>query len=406
MTSQLTLGMTGHSTDKPRKYEKSHPWLTFRVSLEGASPLLWLILGECQSKCEHIAGAPLTPDVAEVLHQVYLAKGAWGTTAIEGNTLSEHEVLDHIKGKLHLSPEKDYLKKEIDNIVHESNRMLEQIRDRKQLQLTPARIKEINKIVLDGLTVDDGVEPGCIRRYSVGVMGYRGAPYEDCEYLLARLCDWLNSDNFDPPQGFNLVHMAILKAIIAHLYIEWIHAFGDGNGRTGRLVEVQILLASGVPSPACHLLSNHYNETRREYLMQLDKASKAQGGTVIPFIMYALGGFLDGLKSQLAYIRSLQMDNAWLNHVLECFKGRTTAAAERQKALVLDIFERDDFVALSAIDQVSPRIAKAYAGMHPRTVSRDIEYLVELGLLLREGDSVVANRGLVANMLPLSSAGL
>src|SRR5680860_933902 len=62
--------------------------------------------------------------------------------------------------------------------------------------------------------------------------------------------------------------LAIVKAIVAHLYLAWIHPFGDGNGRTARLVELQILLAAGFPVPACQLLSSHYNQTRAEYYRQ------------------------------------------------------------------------------------------------------------------------------------------
>src|SRR5258707_13302465 len=104
MTKQLTLGMTSGMTIQHRKYEKSHPWLTFSIDLGGAAPAFWLVLGECQSKCEHISGVPLPPAVASQLHAVYLAKGAWGTTAIEGNTLSEQEVLQRVRGKLQLAP--------------------------------------------------------------------------------------------------------------------------------------------------------------------------------------------------------------------------------------------------------------------------------------------------------------
>src|SRR5207245_11413308 len=98
--------------------------------------------------------------------------------------------------------------------------------------------------------------------------------------------------------------MAILKAIIGHLYIEWIHAFGDGNGRTGRLLEVQILLFSGVSAPACQLLSNHYNQTRKTYLAQLRAASES-GGNITPFIDYDSKCFPAGLTYQLAYIRQI-----------------------------------------------------------------------------------------------------
>src|SRR6185437_1256822 len=99
--------------------------------------------------------------------------------------------------------------------------------------------------------------------------------------------------------------MTLFKAILAHLYIAWIHPFGDGNGRTARLVEFQILMQSGVPYPACHLLSNHYNKTRIRYYAELDRSSKAEEG-VLSFIEYAVQGFVDGLREQVSYIRDCQ----------------------------------------------------------------------------------------------------
>lgn len=392
--------MTMHN----REYERSHPWITFRLDLRDASPAFWVTLGECQSKCEHISGVPLRPDVALTLHQVYLAKGAWGTTAIEGNTLSEEEVLKHVEGKLDVPPSKEYLKQEIDNIIKESNRMLERIQKGERLALTPQRIKEINGSALRRLTLEPGVISGEIRNYSVGVMNYRGAPAKDCEYLFGRLCDWLNGPDFEPKAGLGRIHMAILKAIIGHLYIEWIHGFGDGNGRTGRLVEVQMLLAEGVPSPACHLLSNHYNLTRREYLRHLRAASES-GGKVIPFLQYALAGFVDGLKEQIAYIRQLHIEVAWLNYIHEVFHHQNTRAAARQKALILDISEKTIPVPLGEMDQVSPRVAKAYAGMHPRTCSRDVDALKAKGLLVLDGSGYRANQSLMEQFLPIKSKG-
>lgn len=58
-----------------------------------------MLLGEACSKCEHISSVPLQPKTAAYLHQLYLAKGALATTAIEGNTLSEAEVVKHLEGK-------------------------------------------------------------------------------------------------------------------------------------------------------------------------------------------------------------------------------------------------------------------------------------------------------------------
>jgi Fic family protein len=402
MTEQMTLPMTTGLTLQKRKFEKSHPWLSFRVDLRGAPVSFWVMLGECKSKCENISAVPLRPDIAKKLNQVYLAKGAWGTTSIEGNTLSEEEVLLHVQGKLEVPPSKEYLKQEIDNIIKEANRMLGVISNRETLVVSPERIKELNNIVLERLELAPEVEPGKIRQHSVGVMGYRGAPAEDCGYLLARLCDWLNGPDFEPKAGLGPVHMAILKAITAHLYVEWIHAFGDGNGRTGRLLEVQILLASGIPAPACHLFSDHYNLTRREYLTQLQAASQS-GGDIVPFMSYALGGFLQGLVEQLAYIRKLHMEVTWLNYVHEYFLHRPGKGSDRMKKLLIDIFNKDAPVPVSEIDQASPGLAKVYGNMHPRTLMRDLEALRESGLLIREGKTVRANKDLIASFLPVKA---
>ncbi len=42
---------------------------------------------------------------------------------------------------------------------------------------------------------------------------------------------------------------AIIKAVLAHVYIAWIHPFGNGNGRTARLIEFHLLMSGGMPPP-------------------------------------------------------------------------------------------------------------------------------------------------------------
>ena len=83
-----------------RTFERTHPWISFRCDLGRAGVDLWLSLGEAASKCEHISRVPLRPATAQALHRLYLAKGAAATTAIEGNTLSEEEVLKAVEGRL------------------------------------------------------------------------------------------------------------------------------------------------------------------------------------------------------------------------------------------------------------------------------------------------------------------
>lgn len=70
---------------------------------------------------------------------------------------------------------------------------------------------------------------------------------------------------------------AVLAAVLAHLYIAWIHPFGNGNGRLARLIEVQIFSESGVvPTVATNLLSDFYNKTRDHgYYRGLDAPASA-----------------------------------------------------------------------------------------------------------------------------------
>ena len=170
-----------------RTYERTHPWLKFKVNLTGASWRLWALLGECQSKCEHVAGVPLRPETAQELYRVYLVKGAAATTAIEGNTLSEDEVKEHIAGALKVPESRQYLVQEVDNIIEKCTDILEGLRENRSADLSREGIEELNAAVLKGLELDEGVVPGQIRTHHVHVRRYQGAPPEDCRHLLDRL---------------------------------------------------------------------------------------------------------------------------------------------------------------------------------------------------------------------------
>ena len=199
-----------------RSYETSHPWLTFSIDLRQMSARFWLALGEIKSKAEHIAGVPLDPQVAEEFHNVFLAKGVLATTAIEGNTLSEDEVRRILSGDLKLPPSRQYLETEVKNIIRACNELVDQIDNNSMICCTTSAIQWMNRQILDGLTVEEGVEPGEIRQHSVTVGRYRGAPPEDCAYLLDRLCGWLAGPDFKPAAGEEVPY-AVIAAIVAHI---------------------------------------------------------------------------------------------------------------------------------------------------------------------------------------------
>ncbi|WP_431883455.1 Fic family protein [Micromonospora gifhornensis] len=381
-----------------RRYADTHPWITFKVDLTKLSHKTWLLLGEAESKCQHVAGVPLRPAVARRLHEIYLSKGIHGTASIEGNTLSEDEVLQRVTGELKLPPSREYLGREIDNILAACNNILSDVANRRPMELTPARISSFNGQVLSGLELDEGVTPGEIREHQVGVLNYRGAPAEDCEYLMDRMCGWLNQLHIDDEAM--TFPLAMLKAILAHLYIAWIHPFGDGNGRTARLIEFQLLIQAGVPVPAAHLLSDFYNKTRDAYYRELARTSRPPY-PVERFIDYAVQGFVDELREQLEDIRREQMRVTWENFVHESFNESDTPAKRRQKCIVLDLTERGTPVPANKLPEVSGRLAVMYAGKGSKTISRDVNELVKMQLVRRVRGGLMANMDIIRAFLPL-----
>jgi Fic family protein len=384
------------------KYQQSHPWLTFSFKAELSDYRFWLQLGEVSSKCEHLSGVPLRPEFAAELHRIFLAKGILATTAIEGNTLSEEQVLESLDGKLELPPSQDYLRQEVENILRVCNREIEgHLNNRiENPKLSSKLIESYNREILANLRVEEGVAPGQLRRNSV-VVGrvYRGAPAEDCEYLLDQLCRWITGPDFAAPSKDLEVSFALIKAVIAHVYLAWIHPFGDGNGRTARLVEFHLLFSSGIPLPAAHLLSDHYNKTRSHYYQELDRASKS-GGDLMPFLRYALQGFLDGLRDQIERVKKHQMEVAWENYVHQCFsQNKSTTTQKRRRDLVLEL-SRYGLIPSKEIELLTPQLAQLYAVAGDRMLQRDLNALCQLKLIERRGRKVQARKSIIQAFLP------
>lgn len=318
------------------------------------------------------------------------------TTAIEGNTLTEEEVLKHLDKKLNLPPSKAYLATEVDNIVTACQFIADAIFRGQQREVSKDLIQEFNRLVLKDLKLEEGIVAGELRQFRVGVGRYGAVPAEDCEYLLEELCLFLNSDlgglKADP------LIIGVIKAIFGHAYFELIHPFGDGNGRTGRLIEFFILLASGVPTAASHLLSNFYNQTRAEYYRQLDAISQSKGD-MFPFFEYAVSGLLDGLKEQVMFIQHQQASVIWTNYIHERFRADNTSVGKRRRDLALAIsasfLSTGKATTSEQLLSSNAAVAMAYAKKTKKTLQRDIKTLEQLQVIEETESGVVPRIGLL-----------
>lgn len=370
-----------------RTYQTTHPWITFELELRRVPWDFCLLTGEMIAHIEHLRGIPLPPEPARRLASLFAVKGAHASAAMEGNTLSEAEVCQRMNGQLELPPSKEYLGVEIDNIVATSQWIQQAHAAGRLPPLTPQRISDINRQLLQGLHFEEEVIPGRLRGYSIGIADYRGAPAEDLECLVAQLCDWIGRPWFRTIESLRVTDVrwmeAILKATLAHAYLMWIYPFDAGNGPTARLVEFQILIAAGVPYAAAHLLAKHYHETRSDYARHLTEASQL-GGDVIHFCLYAIRGFVDQLREQLQTVRMEQTRIFWQGHVRQLLGD--SDPARRRRHLVVDLAKHARPLDKYDLPEVSTRVARTYATLNEKTFNRDLEALADLGLIERNGD--------------------
>lgn len=330
------------------------------------------------------------PKYYEELMSIALIKGAQSTTAIEGNTLTDEEIAKLMEGEK-LPSSIRYQGIEVENILEAFNTLLQEvIYENKEQIITSELLLRLHKMVGQNLGDHFGAIPGRYRDSDVIVGKYRCPDYRDIPTLISEYCNFLKI-TFLYEQGQQRFSETFIEAIVAHVYLEWIHPFGDGNGRTGRLLEFYILSRGGNPDIATHILSNHYNLTRPEYYRQIDKAYQTRD--LSEFIEYALVGFRDGLQQTLEKIQRSQLTMTWQKYVYDKFDAvqigqRDVFKRKRTFALELPIDIKFTF---EEIPNLNIKLARLYSNISEKTLQRDITELLELQILKKVDDKYFAN---------------
>ena len=199
----------------------------------------------------------------------FLVKFTYNTNRIEGSTLSLQETKLIIDDKI--SPKDKPLAeiKEAENHVKAFNYILAYKKD-----INLDFIKEINNILLGEINDDIA---GAIRDFNVGISGSEFIPpkSEKVPFELRLFFDWLQNAKKLHPFEF---------AMLCHLKFVTIHPFGDGNGRTARLLMNFILKRYGYP-----MLDITYT-ARSDYYMVLEKCQTEK--LEKPFVDFCYWGYL------------------------------------------------------------------------------------------------------------------
>lgn len=377
------------------------PHISFQRDWQISSDTYFKI-GQCHAIVQSLAYLPLAPEVRKKMLNVSLIKGAQATTAIEGNTLSEEEVREINSGAT-LPESRKYLETEVKNVIDALNTIFKEVvHENHAAVVSPEIICNFHRFVGQGLGESFKAIPGQFRQNEVVVGQYRAPDYKYIKDLMNCFCKWLQEEfNFDSQKNQNFFS-CVIEAIVSHVYLVWIHPFGDGNGRTARLLEFYLLLRGGLPNICSHILSNHYNKTRSEYYRQLDVAGKEKNLT--SFIEYAIQGLLDGLNDVLWQAQCHQIHNAWQNYFYEVLDSEKSLNKPKRKRLCkllskINILEK---YTQKSIFETSVDIAVLYSKLSTRSLGRDLDFLVKLDLLNKEQNIYSANIQQLVSRLPES----
>ncbi len=175
--------------------------------------------------------------------------------------------------------------------------------------------------------------------------------------------DWFN----DEPGGID----PVLKAAVAHLWFVTIHPFDDGNGRIARAVSDMALARSEQTAQRFYSMSAQIRQERQTYYNLLE-ATQRQGNLNITgwltWFLACLGRALDRSEETLANV--LRKARFWERHADTVFNMRQRAMLNR----LLDGFEG------KLTSSKWARLQKCSQD----TASRDIEYLMQHGVLSRD----------------------
>ena len=105
-----------------------------------------------------------------------------------------------------------------------------------------------------------------------------------------------NQDGIDP----------LIKMALIHYQFESIHPFYDGNGRTGRILNVLYLVLNHLIDSPILYLSNYINNTKREYYKLL--SGFRENDNYEDWIIYILKGIEETSKNTIELIKQIQFE--------------------------------------------------------------------------------------------------
>ena len=348
----------------------------------------------------------LPPEWSNQLDRLNRVRAVYGTTALEGNPLSEAEV--------------DY---QMEIVEQEGDKVSESRISKEQLQIRNAAraqawikkrfypgsppvdlgdILTMHKTITDRSDETNNV-PGQLRTFPVQVgssdLGgvHKGAPHENLGELMEEFVGFINSNKFRN-------NHPVIKALLSHFYLVTIHPFGDGNGRVSRLLEAGILFQGEYNVHGFYGLSNYFYSNEADYKTILQKCRQMRPFDVSPFIKFGIKGFVSELAGINNFIKTKLNRLVYRQMILQNYQRRLgprrrvlNVREYNLLAFLLIATEPSDPFSETPSRKItfselreSPYVKGAYSNVTLRTFHRELFRLGEAGFIKFEMDEAAA----------------
>lgn len=186
-------------------------------------------------------------------------------------------------------------------------------------------------------------------------------PQEKAEILkyMKNLEDYINNDEdmVDP----------LIKLAIIHYQFESIHPFYDGNGRTGRILNILYLVLKGLIDTPILYLSKYIIRNKIQYYELFQKTRES--GKFEEWIIYILVGIEEMAEETISIINKIRDEILKMKHELR----------EKTKLYSKELLEALFFEFYTKIPYVQKQL-----GVSDKTAQKYLDTLVSLGFLTSE----------------------
>lgn len=323
-----------------------------------------------------ISELPLLPSLSTKLEEEIIRRSIFGTAALEGNPLTEQEV-GHIISQSNLTKLTERAQQEIHNLKVAYDFVAKQQASNSPLKIDEKLVRRIHRTVTSQIQYEYNV-PGAYRNHLVKVGDKEhGGVYTppkclpDIETLMKEYVSWMNSKE-------TLELNPLIRGALSHYYLGLIHPFGDGNGRTARLVEALVMRSAGMKYFPI-MLSNFYYRSIDNYFSAFSIARKDKNKEVTWFVQFVFKGIVESLhqlKERITYfIRKFSLRDFYA-HLRDARR-----ITQRQHDLLIMLLDSDLEISLKDLFEAGP-FAVLYRNVSERTARRDLIKLRDEGLLV------------------------